>query len=115
MQDTVGNAALEPVENMLADGLDGDRSSGEMLMECVVKVRHYIQQEARLESQNVRQDADCPASLQCTLQIEKEKAVWDHDGNLCIQKQLLTSKCAADLLCTLRTQLFLAMAAQAAV
>lgn len=40
MQDTVGNAALDPVENMLADGLDGDRSSGEMLMECVVKVRH---------------------------------------------------------------------------
>lgn len=42
MQDTVGNAAMEPVENILADGLDGDRSSGEMLMECVVKVRHFI-------------------------------------------------------------------------
>ena len=35
------NAALEPAENMLADGLDGDGlSSGEMLMECVVKVQN---------------------------------------------------------------------------
>lgn len=39
MKDSLGNPALEPAENMLADGLDGDRSSGEMLMECVVKVR----------------------------------------------------------------------------
>lgn len=38
MKDSLGNAALEPAENMLADGFDGDRSSGEMLMECVVKV-----------------------------------------------------------------------------
>ena len=43
MMDTLGNAALEPAENILADGLDGDRSSGEMLMECVVKVRRHLQ------------------------------------------------------------------------
>ncbi|KAL3147512.1 Protease Do-like 9 [Trebouxia sp. C0009 RCD-2024] len=38
MKDSLGNTALEPAENMLADGFDGDRSSGEMLMECVVKI-----------------------------------------------------------------------------
>ncbi len=40
-KDNQGASALEPVDEMLADGLDGldgDRSSGEMLMECVVKV-----------------------------------------------------------------------------
>lgn len=42
MMDTLGNADLEPADNVLADRLDGDRSSGEMLMECVVKVRHHL-------------------------------------------------------------------------
>ena len=42
MMDTIGNAALEPAENILADGHDSDRSSGEMLMECVVKVRRCL-------------------------------------------------------------------------
>ena len=37
-KDHQGPSALEPVEDMLMDGLDSDRSSGEMLMECVVKV-----------------------------------------------------------------------------
>ena len=35
---------LEPAEDMLADGPDGDRSSGEMLMECVVKVGQLLTQ-----------------------------------------------------------------------
>ena len=37
-KDHPGPSAIEPVEDMLTDGPDGDRSSGEMLMECVVKV-----------------------------------------------------------------------------
>ena len=37
-KDNQRHAALEPVEDMLSGDADGDRSSGEMLMECVVKV-----------------------------------------------------------------------------
>ncbi len=37
-RDNQGLSAVEPAEDMLTDSLDGDRSSGEMLMECVVKV-----------------------------------------------------------------------------
>lgn len=37
-KDNQGLSAVEPAEDMLTDGLDGDRSNGEMLMECVVKV-----------------------------------------------------------------------------
>ncbi|KAA6422597.1 MAG: protease Do-like 9-like [Trebouxia sp. A1-2] len=37
-KDNQGLSAVEPAEDMLTDGLDGDRSNGEMLMECVVKI-----------------------------------------------------------------------------
>ncbi len=37
-RDNQGLSAVEPAEDMLTDSLDGDRSNGEMLMECVVKV-----------------------------------------------------------------------------
>ena len=37
-RDNQGLSAIEPAEDMLTDSLDGDRSNGEMLMECVVKV-----------------------------------------------------------------------------
>ena len=37
-KETLGPSNLEPLEDLLADGLDSERSSGEMLMECVVKV-----------------------------------------------------------------------------
>lgn len=37
-KDSQRATALEPAEDLLADGPDGDRGSGEMLMECVVKV-----------------------------------------------------------------------------
>ncbi len=37
-RDHQGLSAIDTAEDMLTDGLDADRSNGEMLMECVVKV-----------------------------------------------------------------------------
>ncbi len=49
-RDNQGLSAIEPAEDMLTDSLDGDRSNGEMLMECVVKVSICLVDIADLSS-----------------------------------------------------------------
>lgn len=97
MKDSMLNAALEPAENMLADGLDGDGlSSGEMLMECVVKVqKEFLCTCTPLSSH-------CIGASLCNFVVPLTVCVC-----VCVS--------VVDLLCTLGAQLLLAMAAQTAI
>ena len=140
-RDNQGLSAVEPAEDMLTDSLDGDRSSGEMLMECVVKVpvypvdfpemssmQHGVAALGHLLNQLVDKciaEADsilhfCPKLCQGSPSLHSQHqtahccAVHPHVCNnhsKCAKKQ----SCSADFLYTLRAQLFVTVAAQEAV